>query len=118
MPDGRQGFDLEWLRAYEERKRQRHADCKRKVAVVERSDRHESLGTAPIQKANDERIVVRVRSVRKRLLDEDNLCEKYLVDALRYCGLIPDDAPNKVKIEVSQEKCGEGEDERVTIEIC
>src|SRR5687768_13426165 len=117
MPDGRQGFTSEWLRSLEVRRSQREREIARSSPVVERSHRSEPLGTPPIQEANTQRIVVRVHSVRKRLLDEDNLCEKFLVDALRYCGFISDDAAKLVKIEVSQEKCGQREEEHVILSV-
>jgi hypothetical protein len=63
------------------------------------------------------RVLVRVTSRRKRLLDEDNLCEKYHVDLCRYAGIISDDAPERTKIEVSQIKCRKGEPEEITIEV-
>lgn len=105
------------LRAYEIRQKQRDAECARSSPVLEPDSSNDAVGSAPIQEANHERIVVRVCSVRKRLLDEDNLCEKYLVDSLRYCGLIPNDCPGKVKIEVSQRRCLDGETEQVLISI-
>lgn len=105
------------LRAFEERQRQRDRDYSRTPAVVEPNPSDEPVGPSPLQEANDERISVRVFCVRKRLLDEDNTCEKFLVDALRYSGFIPDDCPEKVHIEVSQRKCWDGEPEHVRIEI-
>jgi hypothetical protein len=66
---------------------------------------------------NTSRVVVRVKSCRRKLLDPDNLTGgvKYFVDGLRYAGLIPDDAPDKIILEVSQEKVTENE--RTEIEI-
>jgi len=62
-------------------------------------------------------LVVRVTSIRKRLLDWDNLCVKPLVDGLRYAGLIPDDRPEICKIEVRQRKTEAGEEEATEVEI-
>jgi hypothetical protein len=45
------------------------------------------------------------------LLDQDNLCEKYHVDLCRYAGVIPDDSPEQVIIEVNQRKTVKGEAE-------
>jgi hypothetical protein len=53
------------------------------------------------------RIVVSVKACRRRLLDEDNHVTKFIVDGLRYAGLIPSDAPDKVHIRFSQEKSQE-----------
>lgn len=110
-------FTPEWLRAYEERQRQRNREYSRSATVVEPAPCDDPLGSPPLQETNPQRIIVRVCSVRERLLDEDNLAEKFVVDALRYCGLIPDDCPETTKIEVSQRKCGKGEPEFVTVVI-
>lgn len=61
--------------------------------------------------------LVRVVSFRVRLLDEDNLCEKWHVDALRYAGILPDDAPGKARIETRQEKVGSKAEERTEITV-
>lgn len=117
MPSGANGFDKDWLRAHELRTKHRQAEIARSSPIVERRADAKQVGPPPIQEANHERIIVRVHAVRKRLLDEDNSCEKFLVDALRYCGIIADDRPATTKIEVSQRKCEAGEDEHVIIEI-
>lgn len=62
------------------------------------------------------RVRVRVVSFRSRLCDPDNLCPKYFVDCLRYAGLITDDTPELITLEVSQVKVKRGE-ERTEIEI-
>lgn len=69
------------------------------------------------QKGNPARYLVRVRDFRRRLLDEDNLIAKFHIDALRYGGLLPSDAPGHCKIEVSQEKVLQKAEERVELEI-
>lgn len=76
-----------------------------------------TLGKGKTQKGNPRKFLVRVKDFRHRLLDEDNLCEKYHVDCLRYAGLLPSDAPGQAKIEVSQEKIGREERPRIEIEI-
>jgi hypothetical protein len=54
-------------------------------------------------KANDAgRIRVVITSSRRRLIDPDNLCPKYFIDCLRYSGLIPDDSPEHITLEVKQ----------------
>ena len=60
---------------------------------------------------------MRVTSIRKRLADEDGLCEKYFVDLCRYAGIIPDDAPGVCKIQTGQRKAEKGEEEHTLIEI-
>lgn len=86
-------------------------------AVVERSAGHEPLGAGKVQKEDTGRFLVRVTSFRIRLLDEDNLCEKYHVDCLRYAGLLPSDAPGKTKIEVAQVQVKSEYQERTEIEL-
>jgi hypothetical protein len=76
----------------------------------------------PIQEAGNEggdsgKLLIRVKSLRRRLLDEDNLVEKWHVDALRYAGVLYSDAPDKAKIEVSQEKVTTKEEECTVITI-
>jgi hypothetical protein len=86
-------------------------------AKLERHLGDGTLGAAQVQKGTGQRILVRVTSFRTRLLDEDNQCEKYHVDLLRYAGVIPTDAPGQTKIEVCQQKVGKGEREFVRIEV-
>ena len=52
------------------------------------------------------RITVRITRHGVRLLDADNLAGgvKYLVDALRYQGLIPNDDPTTIRLVVNQRK--------------
>lgn len=92
-------------------------DGSREIAELEPNPEYVSLAKARLQEANSQCFIIRVEAVRQRLLDEDNSCEKFLVDQCRYFGLIPDDNPTLTKIEVSQRKCAEGEAEHVEITI-
>ena len=85
--------------------------------IVERLARTRPLATQEAQVPNTGRVLVRVVSYRRRLLDEDNLAEKYFVDCARYAGLISNDDPSQTHIEVSQEKVARKEDERTEITI-
>lgn len=69
------------------------------------------------QKAGAERVHLRITSVRKRLLDPDNLVPKWTIDALRYCGIIRGDEPDKITIETAQRKVVKGEEEHTLVEI-
>lgn len=93
------------------------ADRARTLAELERDSRDAALVKAQAQRLDTGKFLVRVTSVRKFLLDEDNLCEKYAVDCLRYSGIIPSDGPRKTKIEVCQRKADKGEAEHVIIEV-
>ena len=87
------------------------------TAIVERDSRDAPLGKKKVQGSVSQRILVRVTSVRKRLIDEDNLCEKYHVDLCRYAGIISGDEASKTKIETIQRKAEKGEEEKVIIEV-
>ena len=89
----------------------------RSPAELERHPGHGTLGAPQIQAKTGRRVLVRVTSFRRRLLDEDNLCEKYHVDLCRYAGILPSDQANKAKIEVLQEKIKGKELEFTRIEI-
>lgn len=75
------------------------------------------LGAKEVQGFTGQRFLVRVTSIRRRLLDTDNSCEKFHVDLLRYAGVIPDDTPDKIEIEVRQIKAGKGREEETVIEV-
>lgn len=84
---------------------------------LERRARHAALGAAKAKGGDPGRFLVRVTSVRRRLIDDDNLCEKFVVDCCRYAGLIPGDGPGQTRIEVRQRKAGKEEPEETVIEI-
>lgn len=79
----------------------------------------ESLDIDPVEKRGPGRIVVHVTAYRQRPLDADNLAGgcKYLLDGLRYAKLIPDDAPEKITLQVEQEKVQRQTQERTVIEL-
>ena len=85
--------------------------------LLEPDLRDGALGASRPKGKHSARFLVRVTSFRVRLLDEDNLCEKYHVDCCRYAGLIPGDAPGQAKIETGQQKVQSKKDECVLIEI-
>ncbi len=79
--------------------------------------RHEPLATDKGKEGNLGRAVVRIKSLRTRLLDPDNLCPKYFIDGLRYAGLIRGDSSAEILLEVSQEKVATRKEERTEIEV-
>lgn len=89
----------------------------RKTSKLESDLGNGALGQTQAQKRAGQKFLVRITAIRKRLIDEDNLCEKYHVDLCRYSGIIPDDSPEQTKIEVSQRKAKKGEEEFVMIEV-
>lgn len=84
---------------------------------LERHAAASAVGKKKPQAGDSRRFLVRVTSFRRRLIDEDNLCEKYVVDCCRHTGLLPGDGPAETKIEVCQVKAGKEETERTLIEI-
>jgi hypothetical protein len=71
--------------------------------------RHEPVA-APARESRDTgRVRVCIVSFSARLCDPDNLCPKYFIDCLRYAGLIADDAPECITLEVRQERCRRAE---------
>ena len=88
-----------------------------KAAILERTAGNAALVETQVQSGTGDRILVRIESIRKRLLDEDNLVSKYHTDLCRYSGLIPSDAPGVCKIETTQRKAEKGEEERTEITI-
>lgn len=64
-----------------------------------------SLGTNQDEEGGAERFRVRITRRGARLLDADNLggSVKFVLDALRYNNVIPEDNPAAIELEVSQE---------------
>jgi hypothetical protein len=96
-------------------------DCQDRSAgapsELERDSRNALDEAGPDERRDPEKYLVRVTSVRLRLLDEDNLCEKFHVDCLRYAGILPSDAPGRCRIETTQRLCRAGEEEKTILEV-
>lgn len=84
---------------------------------LERDPRTPTLRKGQKKARDSKRYVVRIVSFRTRLLDVDNLCEKFAVDFLRYCGAIPSDAPATTQITIEQKKTGKEEEDRDEITV-
>lgn len=69
------------------------------------------------EKENSGRCAVRIVSCRMRLLDPDNLCPKFFIDALRYERIIRDDSAKHIILTVEQRKVKSHCDECTIIEI-
>jgi hypothetical protein len=94
------------------------AHIRRRTATkLERRPGDVPVAASPAQETHPGRRQISVVSRRVRLLDEDNLCEKYHVDALRYAGVIPDDRPQDVSIHVTQERVASYAEEETVITI-
>lgn len=94
-----------------------HAPRPAPPPLLERRDATEPLDADKAEARDAGKFVVRVTSFRLRLLDEDNLCEKYLVDGLRYAGLLPSDAPDRCRIITTQKKVARQAEEHTRIVI-
>jgi len=86
-------------------------------AIVERGEQDEPLEADQAKEGDSGKYLVRVTSHRVHLLDEDNLCEKYHIDALRYSGILPSDAPDRTRIITTQKKVAQKSDQFTEITI-
>ena len=86
-------------------------------SIPKRSTRTGTLAKNEKQEGTTGRVHLRITSVRKRLIDPDNLFAKSTIDCLRYGGLLIDDCENQISLEISQKKVAKGEDPHTTIEI-
>lgn len=93
------------------------ADNPRTITKLERDFGNGPLAAGAPEKAGAERVHIRFVSVRKRLCDPDNISEKWLLDAVRYIGLIDGDEPDKITLETSQRKAAKGEEEKTELTI-
>lgn len=87
------------------------------AAQPESSLRNESVAKAEGKKEGAGRVVVSIKSFRCRLLDTDNLCPKYVIDALRYAGAIHDDRPEDIILTTAQEKVAHRKEQRTEITL-
>ena len=81
-----------------------------------------ALWIEPMEPEEDEggdfcRRRIRIISKRCRLLVTDNLCVKYIIDALRYTKVIKDDTTKEIEVYIKQEKVKTRKEEKTIIEI-
>ena len=77
----------------------------------------EPMGEEEAQGGNIRRRRIRITSVRNRLLDPDNLCVKYIIDALRHTKVIQDDTTAHIEVFIKQEKVKTRKEEKTIIEV-
>jgi hypothetical protein len=87
------------------------------ASKLERDPSHVPLAKKEVQGRDSKRFFICITSVRKRLIDQSNLCYKYHEDLCRYAGALPDDSPDICESQVRQIKAGKGEQEKIIIEI-
>jgi hypothetical protein len=90
-----------------------------KSAIPQSPVRHEPVAAPEGTRPDKDRFLVRIVSRRTRLLDPDNLIGgcKYFIDTARYAGLIPNDSPEDIRLEITQEKVKHRPEECTFIEI-
>lgn len=78
-----------------------------------------ALGTAQRETGYTGRVLIRITSYRRFLLDPDNLAGgcKYFVDCCRYSGLVRGDSPADIEFAATQEKVRSKEEEKTVIII-
>ena len=86
-------------------------------AVAKHPVRNGPLGAHKGEARYAGRCRVSITSHRRTLLDPDNLCVKWFIDALRYSGIIGDDRAQDIELSVRQEKVFTPADERTEILI-
>ena len=79
--------------------------------------RNEQVAAVQRKKETPKRRVLRIISYRTRTCDTDNLCPKWIVDALRYSKLIEDDTPEHIELQIRQEKVAHRTEEKTILEI-
>ena len=87
------------------------------IAKLERPACNEPLATGKGEKEASGRVHFKFVSVRKRLIDPDNVSVKWLLDCCRRIGLVAGDEHDKVTIETAQRKAEKSEEEHTIIEI-
>lgn len=100
-------------------------NCAWQASELEQSVVDSLYGQVQVQETITAPIVVSFTHVRKRPLDEDDLCEKYIIDALRRMRdpddplfrIIPGDAAKHIHVRHAQRKPAVGEKEYFIIEI-
>ena len=82
-----------------------------------RGVRVKSVGKGQSQEGMRAEYTVSIRSRRVRLLDPDNLYCKDVIDQLRYACIIPEDTPEVIEIDITQEKVSGYKQEETIIEV-
>lgn len=87
------------------------------VPVLERASKHGALRPHPDKKASTGRVRVRVTGYSVRPIDPCNFSTKYIVDALRFAGIIKDDSWDDIVLAPEQQKVSSEAEEGTEILI-
>ena len=85
------------------------------LPLVERNPSAGTLAKDEGEEGRASRVHLRIVSIRKRLLDPDNISVKWLIDSLRYASIIRGDEHDKITLQIEQRKCAKGEAEATEI---
>lgn len=87
------------------------------AAVVKQGSAHEGRAKNPVQQTRSQ-FVLTFFSHRKRFLDYDNLCSKFVTDGIISAGILPDDRADIITAFIHRQiKCVKGQEEETIIEI-
>ena len=84
---------------------------------LECSKKNAPLCVSQVEQRGTGKVFICLTSIRKRLIDTDNLCTKAIVDICRHSGIIHDDTAKEAQVCVRQRKPEKGEEEGTVIEI-
>lgn len=115
-------FDQKWLEDYDLKraiaKARPRAGAGLSSPVTEQVICHEPLGEEQGKEEGSSRPCVCIISLRTRLIDPDNMAgAKFLLDALRYAGVIKDDRAADIDLRLIQQKVKKVADEKTIIAI-
>ena len=82
-----------------------------------RGVRVKSVGKGKGEEGVRAEYTISIRSRRVNLLDPDNLYVKDVIDQIRYAGLIPEDTPEVIEIDITQEKVSGYKQEETIITV-
>jgi hypothetical protein len=85
------------------------------IAFNERHTCNEPLAAKKVARFNS-KVIISIHSKRNRLLDIDNLFAKYVIDGLRYAGILADDTPQFIEKIVHTQEKSKLEETIITIE--
>ena len=79
--------------------------------------KHELAREARGEEECTRRIHVSIEVRRRRLLDPDNICNKFITDLLRYSGILRDDSSKFIEFSQRQTKVKRREEEETIVEL-
>lgn len=94
-----------------------HPEDTRQSSKLEQDHKNEQVEFSQVKEGNTFKGLICITDVRKRLLDDDNLAEKFHVDCLRYEKIIQGDSTGYFRIFTTQRKCTKEESPHTLIEI-